>query len=71
MSEMFKLNVRDYIKGLAVSVISAILTVILNLLQNGSAIDWKSVGVVALTTGIAYLLKNVFTDSNQKIAGII
>lgn len=71
MSKFLTLNVRDVIKGLAVSIISAVLTVILDLLQKGSVIDWKSVGVIALIAGISYLLKNVFSDENGKIAGRI
>ena len=71
MSKFLTLDVRDIIKGLSISIISAVLTVILDILQKGSVIDWKAVGIIALTTGISYLLKNVLSDENGKIAGKI
>ena len=71
MNKFLTLDVRDVIKGLSVSIISAVLTVILDILQKGSVIDWKAVGIIALTTGISYLLKNVLSDENGKIAGKI
>lgn len=71
MSKIFSLDIRDGIKGLAVAVLSAVLTLILSLLQNGGVIDWKQVGVVALTAGLSYILKNFLSDEEGKIAGKI
>ena len=62
MNKLFTVNVKDAIKGVIMAVISAVLTVILQVLQNGSAIDWKAVGVVALIAGISYILKNFFSN---------
>ena len=62
MNKLFTVNVKDAIRGVLMAVISAVLTVILQVLQNGSAIDWKAVGVVALIAGISYILKNFFSN---------
>lgn len=58
-SKTFTLNWRDLVKGLLVSVISAVLTALLPLLQDGDfKINWNLILTVAATTGISYLLKN-------------
>lgn len=65
-SQQFKLNLEDLGKGALVSAVSALLTALLALLQSGSQItlnDLKSIGIVALTSGVAYLAKNFFTPS--------
>ncbi len=66
---MFSLNLQDAIKGIVVAVIGAVLTAIQTMLSNGGVIDWKQVGMIALTTLIAYLVKNYFSDST-KVLGI-
>ena len=65
-SQQFKLNLEDLGIGALVSAVSALLTALLALLQSGSQItvnDLKSIGIVALTSGVAYLAKNFFTPS--------
>jgi len=60
-SSQFTLNWRDAAKGLLVAVIGAVLTAVQNSLANGEiTFNWKQIGIVALTTGVAYLLKNFF-----------
>jgi len=64
------LNIFDIFKGFFVAVITAILTTILNLLQTGSdilSLDWKSILSVALTAGIAYIVKNLLTNNKDEI----
>ncbi len=68
-SKLFKLNSYDLIKGLLVSVISAILTLLLTQLQNG-IIDWKAVSTVALISAISYILKQLGTDEKGNSLGI-
>ena len=74
MSNIFKLNKEDLIKGLVVTVVSAVLTAFLALLQKGfswSMADLTQVGVVALTAGLSYLLKNFASDEDGKVLGKI
>lgn len=71
MSKLWTLQTQDFVKGLVVTVITAVLTLILQVLQNGAAINWKAVGITALIAGIAYILKNLATDQNGKLLGKI
>lgn len=69
-SEFLKLNNRDWLKGLVMVVISAVLTIALEVLQNGSMnFDWNKIAVVGLTAGVAYILKNLGTDQDGKMLG--
>ena len=69
MSELFQLNVRDSLKGLVMAVLGAVVGLLLQLLQNGTAIEWKSVAVAALVAALSYILKQLGTDSDGKFAG--
>jgi len=68
-STLFNLNVQDFFKGLLVAVGSAVLSLIEQTLQNGGNIDWRVIGTSALCAGIAYLIKNFFTDDQGKFLG--
>jgi hypothetical protein len=70
MSKIFTLNFQDAIKSLFVFVIAAVLTTILSALQNGAAINWQEVGIVALMSAISYILKNFVSDQNGNPLGI-
>lgn len=59
----FSLNTKDFIKGLLVSVLTAILVVVQSTLDAGAlTFDWKDIGMAAVGAAIAYLSKNFFTD---------
>lgn len=63
-SEIFSLDWRDAIKGLLVSVITSVFTIIENTIQAGSlTFNWKNIGFAALAAGMAYLSKNFLTPS--------
>lgn len=69
-SEFSKLNNRDWLKGLVMVVISAVLTIALEVLQNGSlSFDWNKIAVVGLTAGVAYILKNLGTYQDGRMLG--
>lgn len=70
-SDLWKLTIGDFIRGLIVAVISGVLTLFLVVLQTGGKVDLKTIGTVALTALIAYLLKNLGTDANGDILGKI
>jgi hypothetical protein len=73
MSNLYKLQAPDWVKGLVTTVIGAVLVTLEQAITTGgfSAIDWKMVGGIALTTGISYLVKNFFSDSEGKVLGVI
>lgn len=68
-SQFLKLSGYDLIKGLIVSIISAVLTLLLTQLQSGN-IDWQAVSTVALISAISYILKQLGTDSEGNTLGI-
>jgi hypothetical protein len=63
-STFLNLNNKDFIKGLIVAVLSAVITIIYNTVQSGSlTFDWKAIGLTALSSAMAYIMKNLFTNS--------
>ena len=75
MSNLMKLNLQDFLRGLVVTVITAVLVFLLKLLdENGLALDLadlQAIGQIAITSGVAYLLKNLVTDKQGKLGGRI
>lgn len=70
-AKLFSINYRDLFKGLIVAVITAVMTFVVNELQSGSVIDSKLFKRMAVTASIAffsYLLKNLFTNSQDQFA---
>ncbi len=69
---MFALKLNDFTKGLAVAVLSAVLTTLYQMLQNGfGAIDYNQILLIAILSAISYLTKNFFSDSEGRILGKI
>ena len=76
---LFKLGWNDLGKGIITAVISAIIVTVAGVvLATGFDVfktDWISVGHSAVNTGVitlfAYLLKNLLTDSNGTVAGVV
>lgn len=69
-SEFLKLNLRDFFKGLIVTVISTLLSTIISL-ASGTDLFSKQTLLVLASTAVssiaAYLLKNLFTNSQGEI----
>lgn len=74
-SAIGKLNSRDFLKGFAVAVLMAVLTAFKTMLDNHgldlTGTDFYDLGTVAVTAMVAYLLKNLASDENDKIGGIL
>jgi len=69
-SAFLKLNLRDFLKGLILAFITAIITGIYELLQTGAALDWvtlKPVLMVSIAAALSYLIKNLFTNTDGQI----
>ena len=63
-SPFLNINLNDLSKGLILAVLTSVLTVIYTTVQAGSlSFDWKLIATTALTSGIGYLIKNLFTNS--------
>ena len=70
MSNFLNLNIDDLVKGFIVAFLSAALTGIVSTLDSGvlpTLAELKSAGVVGLTAGLSYLLKNLLTNSQGEI----
>jgi uncharacterized membrane protein len=66
-SKFFKLNSRDFTKGLIVAVICTFITGFYQLIANGFVVNWitlKPVVIAAVGAGVSYLTKNLLTNSN-------
>lgn len=63
------LNLKDFGKGLLLAVLTPILTIIYQSLNAGSlTFDWKLIITTGVSAGLAYLLKNLFSNSNGDFA---
>jgi hypothetical protein len=73
MSDLFKLNDKDFIRGLIVTVFSSVLALVVKLLENNgfslTLEDLKAVLLVGIISGLSYLLKNFTTDKDSKLGG--
>jgi len=70
MSDFLKLNGKDLFKGMLVAVLAIItssLSVILDAGALPTAQEWLGIAKVAGTAAVSYLLKNLFTNSNDKL----
>jgi hypothetical protein len=68
MNSVFgKLNLNDLAKGFIVAAFAAIGTAILPLLESGTLPtipNLEAAGITGLTAGLAYIVKNLFTNSS-------
>jgi hypothetical protein len=61
-SGQFNLNWADFAKGLIMAVLTPVVAIIVQSLNNGSlTFDWKVIGIAAASGGLAYIVKNLFT----------
>jgi hypothetical protein len=67
-SPFLSLNWEDFGKGLIVAVLSAVLIKLADMIGLGFGnINWNELLSIAATTGIAYLVKNMFTNSDGQM----
>jgi VIT1/CCC1 family predicted Fe2+/Mn2+ transporter len=69
-SKFLTLNVRDFLKGLLLAVLTAVITFMYDAIQSGTLFEpgWvKKAGMVALAALLAYLIKNLFTNTQGEI----
>lgn len=64
-SSIFTLNKADFIKGLVIAVLTAVITLLYNTVQSGTlAFDWKAISTAAVSAALAYIMKNLLTNSS-------
>ena len=64
-SGLLELSRKDWVKGLFVTIVSAVLTGLLQMLTMvPPMVDFKQIGIIALTTAIAYIIKQLATNNN-------
>ena len=69
-SKFLTLDTKDAINGFVVAFLSAALTAVLATLDSGTLptlAELKSAGIIGLTAGLSYLIKNVLTNSNGEL----
>ena len=75
ISKLFNLNSNDFIKGVVVAFMAAILGGLQQALTahgvDVAAYDWGFIFNLGVTAGLGYLTKNWMTDSSGKIFGAI
>ena len=69
-SQLFKLNVRDFAKGLLIAVLTAVFASAAQLLQvSGLNLDWWQLLSIAVSAGMAYVSKNFLSDESGRVLG--
>lgn len=63
-SKKYRLNWLDILKGFLVSFLGAGIIVLQQTVTSG-AIDWRNILNVSVAGGLAYLIKNFFTDEKS------
>ena len=71
MTNLFKLGWNDAVKGLVMAVLSGVITFVYQASTNDTSFDWNQILQIAITSGLGYLVKNYFTDSEGKLMGKI
>ncbi len=71
MTDLFKLNWKDAVKGLVTAVLASVVVYVQQSLTSNAPVDWHQVLLIAEGAGVGYLVKNFFTDSNGKLLGAI
>lgn len=67
-SNFFSLNLLDFAKGLFIAVLTSVITLLYTSIESGAlTFDWHLIGTTALTSALAYIMKNLLTNSEGKL----
>lgn len=69
---MFKLHLRDFLKGAVMAILVPVLYIIQSSVEAGNLVfNWKQIGIAAVSGLVAYLIKNLFTDDVKVAKNIL
>lgn len=69
-SKLFTLDYRDMLNGLLIAFLAALIDGIIRILESGAVFDWihiKTVLIAGISAALAYLLKNLATNSRNQL----
>lgn len=67
-SSLFSLDTKDFVKGLFVAVFTSVITILYTSVSAGHLeFDGKTIATTALTSALAYIMKNFVTNSNDEL----
>jgi hypothetical protein len=74
-SKIFKLNASDFVKGLVLTILTALVTGLYELIQSGWQLtfDWltfKPIVMTAAAAALSYLIKNFLTNSGGQVLAL-
>lgn len=71
MSDILNINWKDVVKGLVVAVFTSILTAVYQMIERQDEISFKQLATIGSLSMIAYLIKQLGTDTDNKFLGKI
>jgi len=69
MSDLFKLDWKDAVKGVVMAVLASVLVFVQQSVASSAPIDWSQIWQIGWAAGLGYILKNFFTDEDGKLMG--
>jgi hypothetical protein len=70
-SEIFSLSKSDVVKAFVIAVLTPAVGYLYQILQGGGdGLDWAQLGKLALSGGVAYIIKQYFSDNQGNVLGI-
>lgn len=69
-AKLFHLKLSDGIKGFVIAVLTTITTGLMAIINSGelpTVTEWKGIAMAAIGAALAYILKNFFTNSEDKM----
>lgn len=68
LSGFLTLNVKDFIKGLIMAVLGAVIAVLGPTIESGEWVfNWSVIWKMAAGTAFAYIVKNLFTNNKDEL----
>ena len=66
-SKLFRVNLKDILKGLVMAVLTPAVFILQQSLEAGSLkVEWHSVLLASIAGGLGYLVKNFFTPADEQ-----
>jgi len=69
-SKFLQLNAKDFLRGLLIAILTAIITGVIDILDNGAIFTWitmKPVLIAGISAALSYLLKCLVTNSKDQM----